>query len=155
MVQLCIISLFLWNTLWGRYPKNSVKTFADITAGNCQKTFKLPDIEDQEKLDLNLQLLKWKYNRSEKHTGCLWKKCVSSKSVPNHLRMCPKVILYQKLVKMGQIVTCLCRKLFTGGPWAGFRPIFWPKNLIFLTLQPYTSIFWSPTDLSNIKMLSH
>ena len=55
---------------------------------------------------------------------------------------------------MRQIGPFLCWKLFTGGYWAGFRPIFWPNSPIFLTLQPYNSIFWTPTHLFNIKMSS-
>ena len=39
------------------------------------------------------------------NTGCVWKKCVSSKSAPFYRVMCPKVILTQKVVKMTQIET--------------------------------------------------
>ena len=55
---------------------------------------------------------------------------------------------------MRHIGPFLCGKLFTGGYWAVFRPIFLPNYLIFLMLQPYNSIFWTPTDFSNIKISS-
>ena len=80
----------------------------------------------------------WKIYKSKnnldfwKCTGCVWKKRVSSKSAPYRRLMCPRVISSQKVVKMRHIGTFLCWELCTGGSWAGFRPIFGAKNLIFL-----------------------
>ena len=65
-------------------------------------------------------------------TERLWKKCVSSKSAPNHLLMFSNVVSSQKWGKMKQIQTFfLCWKLFTGGSWAGFRPIFLAEEISF------------------------
>ena len=63
-------------------------------------------------------------------TGCLWKKCVSLKSAPNHRLMCPKVISSQEVVKMRHIGT-FCVESFARealgqvlGPFFGQRISF-------------------------------